>query len=60
VYAQTGPIDITAQQIKTVVLTEVQRLSFSYKFDDRLKSGAYVVAIYSDQGLLGAASFRLS
>jgi len=60
VYAPTGPIDITAQQIKTVVLTEVQRLSFSYKFDDRLKSGAYVVAIYSDQGLLGAASFRLS
>lgn len=60
VHAPTGPIDITAQQIKTVVLTEVQRLSFSYKFDDRLKSGAYVVAIYSDQGLLGASSFRLS
>ncbi len=60
VYAPTGPIDITAQQVKSVVLTEVQRLSFSYKFDDRLKSGAYVVAIYSDQGLLGASSFRLS
>lgn len=60
VYAPTGPIDITAQQVKSAVLEEMQRLSFNYKFDDRLQSGAYVVAIYSDQGLLGAASFRLS
>lgn len=60
VYPPTGPIEITAQQVKTAVLEEVQRLSFNYKFDDRLKSGTYVVAIYSDQGLLGAASFRLS
>ena len=60
VHAPAGPVDITAQQLKTVALESMQRLSFNFKFDDRLKSGSYVVAIYSDQGLLGASSFRLS
>ena len=60
VHAPAGPVDITAQQIKTVVLEGMQRLSFTHKFDNRLRSGAYVVAIYCDQGLLGASSFRLS
>jgi len=60
VHAPAGAIDITAQQMKTVVLETMQRLSFNFKFDDRLKSGAYVVAIYCDQGLLGASSFKLS
>lgn len=60
VHPPIGPIDITAQQVRTVALEGVQRLSFNHKFDNRLKSGAYVVAIYCDQGLLGVSSFRLS
>lgn len=59
VYAPTGPVDIIAQQSKDVALENTQRLSFNYKFDERLKSGNYVVAIYCDKGLLGASSFRL-
>ncbi len=60
VYAPTGPVEIMAQQVKAVVLEGTQRLSFVHKFDDRLKAGNYVVAIYCDKGLLGASSFRLS
>ena len=60
IHAPAAAVEITAQQLKTVVLESMQRLSFNFKFDDRLKSGAYVVAIYCDQGLLGASSFRLS
>ncbi|HNE28888.1 MAG: hypothetical protein U0U46_01335 [Saprospiraceae bacterium] len=60
VYAPTGPVEIMAQQVKAVVLENTQRLSFVHKFDDRLKAGNYVVAIYCDKGLLGASSFRLS
>jgi peptidoglycan hydrolase CwlO-like protein len=60
VYAPTGPVEIIAQQTKEVVLEGTQRQSFTYKFDERLKSGSYVVAIYCDKGLLGASSFRLS
>lgn len=60
VYAPSGPVEITAQQVKEVVLENTQRQSFNYKFDERLKSGSYVVAIYCEKGLLGASSFRLS
>ncbi len=60
VYAPTGPVEIMAQQVKAVVLENTQRLSFNYKFDERLKAGNYVVAIYCDKGLLGASSFRLA
>ncbi len=60
VYAPSGSVEILAQQIKEVVLNETQRLSFNHKFDDKLKSGNYVVAIYCDKGLLGASSFRLA
>lgn len=59
VYAPTGPVEILAQQVKDVVLETTQRLSFNYKFDDRLKSGSYVVGIYCDKGLLGVSSFTL-
>ncbi len=59
VYAPTGPVEIQAQQSKQVVLETTQRLSFSYKLEDRLKAGSYVAAIYCDKGLLGASSFRL-
>lgn len=60
VYAPTGPVEIMAQQVRAVVLESTQRQSFHYKFDEKLKSGNYVVAIYCDKGLLGASSFRLN
>ncbi|MBK8554781.1 MAG: hypothetical protein IPL65_02945 [Lewinellaceae bacterium] len=60
VYAPTGPVEILAQEIKSVNVVNTQRLSFSHKFDDRIKAGNYVVAIYCDKGLLGASSFRVS
>lgn len=55
----SGPVEIIAQQVKDVVLGNTQRLSFSQKFDDKLKTGNYVVAIYCDKGLLGASTFKL-
>ncbi|MCE7923212.1 MAG: hypothetical protein DYG98_09150 [Haliscomenobacteraceae bacterium CHB4] len=60
VYAPTGPVEIQAQQVKAVVLESTQRMSFHHKFDEKLKSGNYVVAVYCDKGLLGASSFRLN
>ena len=60
VYAPTGPVEIQAQQVKAVVLEATQRQSFHHKFDDKLKAGNYVVAIYCDKGLLGASSFKLN
>ncbi len=60
VYAPSGPVEIIAQQVKGVVLENTQRMSFHYKFDEKLKSGNYVVAIYCDKGLLGASSFKLN
>lgn len=60
VQAPTGPVAVIAQQIKSVSLGNTQRLSFTYKFDERLKSGSYVTAVYCESGLLGAASFRLN
>lgn len=59
VYAPSGPVEIAAQQVKEVVLDNTQRLSFNHKLDERLKAGNYVVAIYCDKGLLGAATFKL-
>ena len=60
VYAPTGPVEIQAQELKAVALEPTQRMSFNHKFDDRLKAGNYVVAIYCDKGLLGASSFKLN
>ena len=59
IYAPTGPVEILAQEVKAVNLVRTQRLSFSHKFDDRLKKGNFVIAIYCDKGLLGASSFRV-
>ncbi|MCB0523873.1 MAG: hypothetical protein R3A50_18825 [Saprospiraceae bacterium] len=59
VYAPAGAIEIIAQQVKDVFLQQTQRLSFNYKFDEKLRAGNYVVGIYCDKGLLGASSFRL-
>lgn len=60
VYAPTGPVEIQAQQVKAAVLESTQRMSFHHKFDEKLKSGNYVVAVYCDKGLLGASSFKLN
>lgn len=60
VYAPTGPVEILAQQVKAVVLENTQRMSFHHKFDEKLKAGNYVVAVYCDKGLLGASSFKLN
>lgn len=60
VYAPTGPVEIMAQQVKAVVLESTQRMSFHHKFDEKLKAGNYVVAVYCDKGLLGASSFKLN
>lgn len=57
--APAGPVQITAQETKEVNLTAVQRISFTHKFDEKLKQGNYVVGIYCDKGLLGSATFRL-
>jgi proline racemase len=59
VNAPAGPVDITAQEVKDVNLTSVQRVTFTHRFDERLKPGNYVVGIYCDRGLLGSATFRL-
>jgi hypothetical protein len=60
VTAPSGPIEILAQMTKAVALGVTQRESFTFKLDDKLKAGNYVVAIYCDKGLLGASSFRLA
>ncbi|MBL7804956.1 MAG: hypothetical protein JNL02_14545 [Saprospiraceae bacterium] len=57
--APSGAVQIVAQQAKAVALGPTQRLSFSYKLDEKLKKGSYVAAIYCDKGLLGVSSFRL-
>jgi len=58
--APSGNIQIEAQQVKAVSLNETQRLSFSYKLDERLKKGNYVAAIYCNVGLLGVSSIKLN
>lgn len=59
VHAPTGEIPIIAQQTRAVNLAQTQRLAFSYKPEEKMRSGNYVAAVYCDHGLLGASSFRL-
>ncbi len=51
--------DIQAVKSQEVNITDNQRLSFNHDLEDKLKSGFYRVAVYTDIGLLGASSFRL-
>ncbi|MCB0518375.1 MAG: hypothetical protein H6577_02550 [Lewinellaceae bacterium] len=51
--------DIQAVKEQRVNVQQNQRLSFNHDLEDRLKRGFYRVAVYTDIGLLGAASFRL-
>ena len=52
-------MDIQAVKTQEINIEENQRLSFNYDLEERLKSGYYRVAVYTDIGLLGASSFRL-
>lgn len=52
-------VDIIAQKAQDVNITESQRLSFTHDLEEKLRSGFYRVAVYTDIGLLGAANFRL-
>jgi chromosome segregation ATPase len=52
-------MDIQAVKEQRVNVQENQRLSFTHDLEDKLKRGFYRVAVYTDVGLLGAASFRL-
>jgi peptidoglycan hydrolase CwlO-like protein len=52
-------MDIQAVKEQDVNIGENQRLSFSYDLKEKLRPGYYRVAVYTDIGLLGAASFRL-
>lgn len=52
-------MDLIAVKQQEVNVVENQRLSFSHDLEEKLKSGYYRVAVYTDIGLLGASSFRL-
>ena len=52
-------MDILAVKRQEVDIVENQRLSFTHDLEEKLKSGYYRVAVYTDIGLLGASSFRL-
>ncbi len=57
---EKGNLDITAQMTRLQNVIDNQRVSLNYKLEDRLKKGTYVVSVYSEKGLLGVASFRLT
>jgi hypothetical protein len=55
-----GPVAIEAQASQLQNVIDNQRVEMLYKLEERLKKGSYVVAVYSDKGPLGVASFRLT
>lgn len=50
---------IIAAEAKEVNITKNQRVTFSHSLDNKLSSGYYRIAIYTDIGVLGASSFKL-
>jgi SMC interacting uncharacterized protein involved in chromosome segregation len=52
-------MDIQAVSTREENIAENQRLSFNHDLEEKLRSGYYRVAVYTDVGLLGASSFRL-
>lgn len=52
--------EIEAQVAKEVNLENTQRLVFNYSPSDKLSAGTYQAAIYTDFGLLGTVSFKLT
>lgn len=52
--------EVVIHQTKAINLTQGQRLAFNYPLDDKLKPGTYRAAIYTQNGWVGSASFRVS
>ncbi len=52
-------VELIASRARDVNITASQRLSFAHDLEDRLRAGFYRVSVFTDIGLLGAASFRL-
>ena len=52
-------MDIQAVSSREENIAQNQRLSFNHDLEEKLRSGYYRVAVYTDVGLLGASSFRL-
>jgi len=52
-------VELIAARARDVNITPSQRLSFAHDLEDRLRPGFYRVSVFTDIGLLGAASFRL-
>lgn len=52
-------MDLIAQEAKEVNVGDNQRLSFTHELSDKLDRGFYRASVFTDVGLLGAASFRL-
>lgn len=52
-------MSIQAVEAKEMNITNSQRLTFTHELDEKLSAGYYRAAVYTDIGLLGAASFRL-
>lgn len=57
---QKGIVQVIAQQTQAVMIRQNQRVEFYYDLEDRLKKGVYTAAVYTESGLLGAASFKLN
>lgn len=57
---QKGVVQVIAQQTQAVMIRQNQRVEFYYDLEDRLKKGVYTAAVYTENGLLGAASFKLN
>jgi len=55
-----GIASIVAQATQFQNIIDNQHIEMHYKLEDRLKKGTYVVSVYSEKGLLGVASFRLT
>lgn len=60
VKTEKGSVAIIAQATQLQNVIENQRIALNYQVEDRLKKGTYIVSVYSEKGLLGVASFRLT
>lgn len=52
-------MDLIAQEAKEVNVGDSQRLAFSHELSEKLDRGFYRASVFTDIGMLGAASFRL-
>ncbi len=54
-----GKKEIEAHAVRPINIEKSQRLTMPYQLSEKLAAGSYVAAVYCDNGLLGATSFRL-